>query len=92
MNLESFLAQFRAEVEDLNASATLDLHAFRSFNCEPRNLWVVFSMLDAVMLKGAVGWRRYKPTKGAAHGRVCGLQFGESDGLTTNFNYEGHTR
>ena len=91
VNLYSLFAQFTAVVKDLNAPAALDLHPFCRFNSERRNLFPVFSMLNAVVLNRAVCRRRQESAKGAPHRSVSCLKFRKSDDFISNFSHEAHT-
>ena len=51
MNLESRIAKFRAEVNDLNASAALDWGTVHYTDHESRNRYPAISMLNAIRIE-----------------------------------------
>ncbi len=90
MNLESRIAKFRAEVNDLNASAALDWGTVHYTDHESRNRYPAISMLNAIRLDRSVGWSRQEPPTRDTHWCVASLKFREADNFIPEFNFEAH--
>ena len=86
MNLDSCFAKFRAEVNDLNASAALDRYTARRLHSESRDVYPVVAMFDAIRLNRGVSRSRREPPECDSHSSVASLKFRETDDLISEFD------